>query len=177
VVAPPRSNAKTEAATVVYKLLMMGMRMPETCWAVFKRQAIILRVWCIWLVDLFECMMMHGLTNTKSLYMFRTVFPSIIRSPRLYIQRQIYVTEVRWLLASGYPLASCHRTCMTNTWRCMYCLGLLMMDGKTVRNMQSHIQQTRKIVHLVDFTVEIYHDARSHERQKTRCLQRKKNDI
>jgi len=25
--------------------------------------------------------------------------------------------------------------------------------------------ETRKIVHLVGFTVEIYHDARSHERQ------------
>jgi hypothetical protein len=33
----------------------MGMRMPETCWAVFKWQAINLRDWCIWLVDLFEC--------------------------------------------------------------------------------------------------------------------------
>jgi len=32
-----------EAATAVDKLLMMGMRMPETCWAVFKRQAIKLR--------------------------------------------------------------------------------------------------------------------------------------
>jgi hypothetical protein len=29
--------------------------MPEICWAVFKRQAIRLRDWCIWLVDLFEC--------------------------------------------------------------------------------------------------------------------------
>jgi len=28
---PPLSNAKPEAATAVYKLLMMGMRMPETC--------------------------------------------------------------------------------------------------------------------------------------------------
>ena len=32
----------------------MGMRMTETCWAVFKRRAINLREWCIWLVDLFE---------------------------------------------------------------------------------------------------------------------------
>jgi hypothetical protein len=45
---------------------MMGMRMPETWWAVFNRRAIILRDWCIWLVDLFECMMMHGLTDPKS---------------------------------------------------------------------------------------------------------------
>ena len=28
---PPRSNGKPEAATAVAKLLMMGMRMPETC--------------------------------------------------------------------------------------------------------------------------------------------------
>jgi len=32
---PPRSNGKPEAASAVYGLLMMGMRMPETCWAVF----------------------------------------------------------------------------------------------------------------------------------------------
>ena len=51
---PPRSNGKPEAATAVYKLLMMGKRMPERRWAVFKRQAINLRDWCIWLVDLFE---------------------------------------------------------------------------------------------------------------------------
>ena len=28
---PPRSNGKPETATAVDKLLMMGMRMPETC--------------------------------------------------------------------------------------------------------------------------------------------------
>ena len=32
--------------------------------------------------------------------MFRTVFPSTIRSLRLYIQHQVYVIEVLWLLAS-----------------------------------------------------------------------------
>jgi hypothetical protein len=32
---------------------MMGMRMPGTCWAVFKRQTIKMKDWCIWLVDLF----------------------------------------------------------------------------------------------------------------------------
>ena len=37
-----------------------------------------------------------------SLYMFRTVFPSIIRSSRLYTQHQVYVIEVRWLFASGH---------------------------------------------------------------------------
>ena len=33
--------------------------------------------------------------------MLRTVFPSNINSPRLYIQRQVCVIQVRWLLASG----------------------------------------------------------------------------
>jgi len=33
---------------------MMGMGMPETCWAVFKRQAINLRSCCILLVDSVE---------------------------------------------------------------------------------------------------------------------------
>jgi hypothetical protein len=33
--------------------------------------------------------------------MFRTVFPSIIRSLGLYIQHQVYVIHVLWLLASG----------------------------------------------------------------------------
>ena len=39
----PRSNGKPEGVTAVDKLLMMGMRMLETCLAVFKRQAIRLR--------------------------------------------------------------------------------------------------------------------------------------
>jgi hypothetical protein len=64
---PPRSNGKPETATAVYELLMMSMRMPETCWAVLKRQAINLRNCCIWLVDSFECMIMHGLTILKFL--------------------------------------------------------------------------------------------------------------
>ena len=51
---PPRSNGKPQAATAVAELLMMGMRMPETCWTVFKQQVINLRNCCIWLVDSFE---------------------------------------------------------------------------------------------------------------------------
>jgi len=41
--------------------------------------------------------------------MFCTVSPSIIRSLRLYIQHQVYVIQVLWLLASG-P-ASKHPKC------------------------------------------------------------------
>ena len=44
---------------------MMGMRMPETSWAVFRRQVINLRSCCIWLVDSVESMMMHGVANPK----------------------------------------------------------------------------------------------------------------
>jgi len=33
--------------------------------------------------------------------MFRKVFPSNINSPRLYVQRQVYVIQIRSLLASG----------------------------------------------------------------------------
>jgi hypothetical protein len=33
--------------------------------------------------------------------MFWTVFPSIIKSLRLYIQLQVYVVQVPWILASG----------------------------------------------------------------------------
>jgi len=35
--------------------------------------------------------------------MFRTVSPSIIRSLRLYIQHQVHITQVLWLLASKQP--------------------------------------------------------------------------
>jgi hypothetical protein len=51
---PPCFNGKPKAAAGIYKLLMIGMRMPDTCWAIFKWRAINLRDWCIWLVDLFE---------------------------------------------------------------------------------------------------------------------------
>ena len=59
-------TVKPEAAIAVVELLMMDVRMPEACWAVFKRQVINLRNCCIWLVDSFESMMMHGLANPKS---------------------------------------------------------------------------------------------------------------
>ena len=46
---------------------------------------------------------MHNILNLfyfrTTLYMFRTVFPSIIRSLRLYVQHQVYVVPVLWLLA------------------------------------------------------------------------------
>jgi len=50
--------------------MMMGMRMPETCSAVFKRPVIKLRSCCIWVVDSVESMMMHGIANPKYLNLF-----------------------------------------------------------------------------------------------------------
>jgi len=47
-------TVKQEAATAVVELLMIGVRAPETCWAVIKRQVINWRNCCIYLVDLFE---------------------------------------------------------------------------------------------------------------------------
>ena len=37
---PPRSYGKPEAATAFDRLLMMGIRMPEKCWAVSRRPTI-----------------------------------------------------------------------------------------------------------------------------------------
>jgi hypothetical protein len=61
----PRSEGKPEAATAVVELLMMGVRMPETCWAVNKRQVKYWRNCCIWLVIYLNCMMMHGPADFK----------------------------------------------------------------------------------------------------------------
>jgi hypothetical protein len=48
---------------------------------------------------------MHNISNLfyfgTTLYMFQTVFPSIIRSLRLYIQHQVYGIQVLRLFASG----------------------------------------------------------------------------
>jgi hypothetical protein len=53
------ATVKPEASTAVVELLKMGVRTPETCWAVHKRQIINLRNCCIWLVDLFEVYAMY----------------------------------------------------------------------------------------------------------------------
>jgi len=50
---------------------------------------------------------MHNISSLfyfgTTLYMFRTVSPSIIRCLRLYIQHQVHVIQVLWLLASKQP--------------------------------------------------------------------------
>jgi hypothetical protein len=59
------TKVKREAVTAVIELLMMGEKMPETCWAVNKRQDNKLKNCCIRLVIYLNCTMMHRLTTLK----------------------------------------------------------------------------------------------------------------
>ena len=68
-----------------------------------------------------------------TLYMFRTIFPSIISSSRLYIQLS---NRYCCMFASKQTEASRQQYLFDS---CMYSLELLMMDGKIVRNMYSVI--------------------------------------
>jgi hypothetical protein len=61
------TKLKSEAATAVIELLIMGGRTPETYWAVNKRQENKLKNCYIWLVIYLNCTVMHGLTNLKCL--------------------------------------------------------------------------------------------------------------
>jgi hypothetical protein len=56
---------------------------PETCGAVFKRRAINLRDGCVRLLDLVECMMIHGLTNPKLRKEVFFVPTDVLRVPEL----------------------------------------------------------------------------------------------
>ena len=64
---------------------MTGMRMPETCWAVSKRQVINPRNYCIWLVDSFECMMMHRLANPNFPFEFNRENIRVNLKPQILI--------------------------------------------------------------------------------------------
>ena len=94
-----------------------------------------------------------------SIYVFRSFRP--LSGVRLYIQHQVYVIEVRWLLASGHemsaiscPLASSQLTWKTYTWCCMY--SLTPDDGWKDRPKHGDWYSINsKIVHLVGFTIEI----------------------
>ena len=64
-----------------------------------------------------------------TIYMFRMVFLSIIRSSRLYILQQAYVKQI---LLTAQAVGS---ICLTYACCSMYSLELLMMDEKTIQNM------------------------------------------
>jgi len=74
----------------------MGMRMPETCWAVFKRQVIKLRSCCILLVDSVESMMMHGLVNPKSPEYLPSLLSSIYPLYSAAQQTEAVFEDVWW---------------------------------------------------------------------------------
>ena len=71
---------------------------------------------------------MHNISNLfyfgTTLYMFRTVSPSIIRSLRLYIQHQVYVIQVLWLLASGNEMK--HLVPASNQTQNLYDIYLML---------------------------------------------------
>jgi len=52
------------------------------------------RISCILLVSLSSPYVSNLFYFEMTLYMFRTVFPSIIRSSRLYIQQQAFVKKI-----------------------------------------------------------------------------------
>ena len=91
--------------------------------------------------------------------MFQTGFPSIIRSSKLHIQRQIFVRPLMVLAASREVSSRyCTSNGLTNTWRCMCSLELLMMDGKPAWNIQSVLHKLikKETSHLVGCTLRIY---------------------
>ena len=84
-----------------------------------------------------------------TLYMFLTVFPSIIRNSRLYRQQQAYVKQT----ASSQQY-------LFNKCLLLYLQSWIPFDGRQDR--QKHVQCHFKInkfdtsVHLVGFTKELY---------------------
>jgi hypothetical protein len=75
-------------------LLMMGMRMPKTCWAVSKRQVINLRGYCILLVDSVESTMMHGLANPKFKHRLLTTLSNSLSVAKVYKQWLTFLVAV-----------------------------------------------------------------------------------
>jgi len=93
-------------------LLMMGIMMPKTCWdrSLTINIRLVESCWFLSLHPIMSIVKPTICTNVSNLfyfgmtlYMFRTVFPSIISSSRLYIQQP---NRYCCLLASGYQLAS-----------------------------------------------------------------------
>ena len=82
---------------------------------------------------------------SKLLYMFQAVPPPIIRSTKLYIQRQVLSNQCccyrGWNGTEFHVIhgSSRQQYWFDNTWRCMYSSVLLMMGGGTAWNMQSNL--------------------------------------
>jgi len=70
--------------------------------------------------DQTKVILRYTVNQLSTLYMFRTVSPPIIRSLRLYMQHQVYVIQVLWLLASKRPSETC-RVLFQNKIISRYC--------------------------------------------------------
>jgi len=82
------------------------------------------------------CYLLLIIYSCKTLYMFRTVFPSTIRCSKLRIQQRYMSNSCCYLL-----LAAGSSSCLTYACCCIRSYELLMVDGKTVRNMKSVLQE------------------------------------
>jgi hypothetical protein len=81
--------------------------------------------WCISIVKPSRCTILR--VYWISLYVFRTVFPSIIRSSRPYIQHQLYVIQFRWKHASGYEMElQFHLACTSKQSTNLYDIYLML---------------------------------------------------
>ena len=109
------------------------------------------------------------------LYMFRTVPLSIIRNVSLYTQQWYTSHKFVDSLRAGSGRNCCFVLILLYDiyHRCVYSEKLLMMDRRTVRNVQSFIPKNKfeKLVHIVDFIIGIYRDARPPESQITYFVQ------
>jgi len=104
--------------------------------------------------------------------MFRTVPLSIISSFSLYTQQ--WYMSYNFADSLRHPDPACKLSAnLYDIYRCcVYSEKLQMMDRGTVRqrNCPKHVEfysrnKFEKLVHLVGFTIRIYHVARSPERQ------------
>jgi len=105
--------------------------------------------------------------------MFRTVPLSIIRSFSLYLQQSYMSYRFADSLRAGSELQfrpDPARKLSANLCDihhcCVYSEKLLMMDRRTVRNMQFYSKNKfEKFARLIDFIIRIYNDALLPERQ------------
>jgi hypothetical protein len=112
--------------------------------------------------------------SCKTLYMFRTVFPSIIRSSKLRIQQRYMSNSCCYLLLSGMrwnavPSHPRQQQVAAALWHIplLHTQCWAPDDGRKDR--PKHVQRFTRInklrqgVHLVGCTVGIYYDARTYE--------------
>jgi hypothetical protein len=101
-------NAHSTVNTYIYRQL------PPTCFGVCYT---IFRETIAWLTRILYFYVSHIYLFWIKLYMFRTVFPSIIRSSRLYIQQQVSVWHISVVVCTKCRI---HPVCLN--LQCCYTL-------------------------------------------------------